>query len=95
VAELPFFLALTIGGADEADPILHDVAASALEQMGYSTDAAAAILRELDAGLETARGQARGQCDVKIRAEGHQLFIVIAVAGGREWRLTRPLPSAD
>jgi hypothetical protein len=93
VADSPFFLKLTVTG--EPDAILRDVTASTLERMGFSGEEAARILREFDAGLDAAGARARGRCDVQFRTDTRHLFIVVSVAGGSEWRLTRPLPSAD
>ena len=93
MADSPFFLKLTVTG--ESGAILRDVTASTLERMGFSGEDAAGIRRELDAGLETSGANARGRCDVQFRTDAGHLFIVLSVAGGSEWRLTRPLPSAD
>ena len=93
VADSPFFLKLTVTG--ESGAILRDVTASTLERMGFSGEDAAGIRRELDTGLETSGANARGRCDVQFRTDAGHLFIVVSVAGGSEWRLTRPLPSAD
>jgi len=88
VADSPFFLNLTVTG--ESGAILRDVTASTLDRMGFSGEDAARILREFDAGL----AHARGTCDVQFRTDAGHLYIVVSVAGGSEWRLTRPLPSA-
>ena len=93
MADPPFFLKLTVSG--ESGAILRDVTASTLERMRFSGEDAARILRELDAGLEKSGAHARGRCDVEFRTDSGHLFINVSVAGGSEWRLTRPLPSAD
>jgi hypothetical protein len=93
VADSPFFLKMAVTG--ESGALLRDVTASTLERMKFSSEDAARILRELDAGLETSGAHARGRCDVQFRTDSSHLFIIVSVAGGSEWRLTRPLPSAD
>ena len=92
MADSPFFLNLTVTG--ESGAILRDVTASTLDRMGFSGEDAARILREFDAGLAAAGAHARGTCDVQFRTDAGHLYIVVSVAGGSEWRLTRPLPSA-
>jgi hypothetical protein len=93
VHDSPFFLTLTVTG--ESGAILRDVTASTLERMGFSDDDAARILREFDAGLDAAGAHTGGGCSVQFRTDTRHFFIVVSVAGGSEWRLTRPLPSAD
>ncbi len=74
--------------------MLHDVAVSALGRIGYSAEAAADIVRDLDAELQKAPAGLR-DCGVHFRVDAGTLVIVLTVPGLPEWRLTRPLPAPD
>jgi len=72
--------------------MLGDLAGRVLEQVGYGAPAIADILGKLREALDQGATGNHGECDVRFRAEAGQLTIVVAYAGGREWRVTRALP---
>lgn len=87
-----FLFALQLSDEPRFDAMLGELAAAVLGHVGYQ----AADIEELRGVLRgaLASGLSNGQqrCDVQFRAQGGELHIVVAYAGGAEWRTTRPLP---
>jgi hypothetical protein len=90
-----FLLSIRLTRAPRFDALLRDVASNVLEQAGYTSPAAAEILGVFCSALERSSAEAFRECDAAFRTEGGQLVIVVSYADGREWRLTRALPSPD
>ena len=88
----PFLFALRLSEGPRFHAMLGDLAGRLLEQAGYGAPAIADILAKVREALDEGATGGLGKCDVQFRAEGGQLTIVVAYAGGREWRVTRALP---
>ena len=90
-----FFLALNLSGADPSTGMIRTVAASVFEKLGCKGETVDEALRELDAELGRAAASGPETCEIQFRVEAGNVAIGVRSAGGREWRLTRPLPPAD
>jgi hypothetical protein len=74
---------------------LYEVATGVLQQARYTPTAIAEILEEFRASLDEHAAEGVRECHAAFRHEGGRLIIDLTYAGGGEWHLTRPLPSAD
>jgi hypothetical protein len=87
-----FLFALELSDEPHFDAMVGELAGAVLAYVGYPKAAAdelrGVLRRALSAGL--ANGNRR--CDVRFNAHAGELQIVVAYAGGSEWRTTRPLP---
>jgi hypothetical protein len=90
-----FICSIKMTAAPRFDALLCEVAAGILRQARYSPAAISEILAAFRASLADHAADGLRKCDAVFRREGGQLVIDVAYAGGRQWRLTRPLPSPD
>jgi hypothetical protein len=95
VADPIFFLVLNLSGADPSQGVIHSVASSVFEKLGFAGDTRGEALRELDAELGRAGARGAERCEIRFRADAGSLAISVHVGGRHEWRLTRPLPPTD
>ena len=93
--EYEFFLAIDLSDEARFDEMLMALGASVLGHLGYPAAGAADTLAAVHA--ELTRGGAEGlhRCHIQFRAAGGEMQIVVAYAGGPEWRTTRPLPASE
>jgi hypothetical protein len=87
-----FVFALQLSDEPHFDSMLTELAGAVLAHVGYQ----AAAVEELCSVLQgvLAKGLSNGhlRCDVQFSVRGGELQIVVAYAGGAEWRTTRALP---
>jgi hypothetical protein len=88
-----FLLSIALTAAPQFDALLSEVASGVLQQTGYAPAEAEEILHVLRASLAQHTTEGCRECSAAFRLEGGRLVIDVIYAGGREWRLTRPLPS--
>ncbi len=94
VSDRDFVFALDLSGDPESDQMVADLARTVLGQVGYTSAAVAALSGELRRALAERCAEGKGRCEVRFCAGAGQLEIVVAGAGGAEWRTTRPLPAS-
>ena len=87
-----FSLSIELTEAPQFDALLRDVAGGVLQQVGYSPEAVNEILDGLRHSLAQNAVERGRACHATFRREGGRLIVDVTVAGGREWRMTRPLP---
>ncbi len=87
-----FLFALELSDERRFEDMLADLSRAVLAHVGYDAAAADELRGTIRAAL--ARGVADGhaRCDVRFSAHGGELLVVVAYAGGAEWRTRRPLP---
>ena len=88
-----FFFALDISDEPEFDRMLGELASVVFGYVGYPTAAIDELTGVLRAALERQVASGRRRCDIRFLARAGELQIVVACAGGPEWRTTRPLPA--
>jgi hypothetical protein len=95
VSDRDFFFALDVSGDPADDQMLADVARTVLGHVHYASSAIDALTSELRRALadHVARDGTR-RCQVRFRAKGGHLEIVVSGAGRAEWRTTWPLPAS-
>jgi len=94
VSDQDFVFALDVSDAPDSDQMVADLARTVLGQVGYASSAIAAVSGTLRTVLAERLAGGKGRCEVRFRAGGGQLEIVVAKAGRADWRTTWPLPAS-
>jgi hypothetical protein len=94
VSDRDFFFALDVSGDPASDQMVADVTRTVLGHVGYASSAIDALAGELRAALNGRGADGKRRCEVRFRAEGGQLEIVVSGAGRAEWRTNWPLPAS-
>ena len=95
MSDQDFFFALDVSGDPADDQMLADVARTVLRHVDYANSAIDALTSELRAALaDRVASDGQRRCEVRFRAKGGHLDIVVSGAGRAEWRTTWPLPAS-
>ena len=94
MAEQDFFFSLDVSGDPDSDQMVTEVARTVLTQVGYAGSAVDALAGQLKAALAERVSDGKRRCEVRFRAAGGQLEIVVVGAGRADWRTTWPLPAS-
>lgn len=92
MAHHDFVFSVQVADASRFDGMLATVADALIRHAGCQADTAAAILDAVHGALVEGAAAGFRQCHVEFRSAGHELRIVVAYAGGREWHATHALP---
>jgi hypothetical protein len=93
VPEQEFLFALDISGDPPFDGMLAELARAVLGHVGCGSAAIDAVTGQLGAQLSERAANGRRRCEVRFRARGGELEIIVAGAGRPDWRTTCPLPA--
>ena len=88
-----FLFALDMSGEPPFDGMLAELARAVLGHVGCAHAAIDALTGQLGAQLAERAANGTRRCEVRFRARGRELEIVVAGAGRPEWRTTCPLPA--
>jgi hypothetical protein len=94
VPDQDFFFALDVSGDPDSDQMVIEVARTVLRQVGYAGSAIDALAAELRAALAERVADGKRRCEVRFRAVGGQMEIVVSGAGRADWRTAWPLPAS-
>ena len=94
MSEQDFVFALDVSGDPDSDQMLADLTGTLLGQVGYPPEGIQPLIAEVRSALEGRTAGGKRRCEVRFRAHGGQLEIVVSGAGAAEWRTTRPLPAS-
>jgi hypothetical protein len=94
VSEQDFVFALNVSGDPDSDQMLADLTGTLLGQVGYPPEGIQPLIAEVRTALQGRMAAGQRQCEVRFRAQGGQLEIVVSGAGIAEWRTSRPLPAS-
>jgi hypothetical protein len=87
-----FLFALELSDDAQFHRMLADLATTVLGHVGYGASAIEELTGTVRRVLADGVAAGTRRCDVRFRAHRGEFQIVIAYAGGAEWRATRPLP---
>jgi hypothetical protein len=90
-----FLFAIELVDVPGFDAMLRDLAKSVVEGAGYAPSAAADLAAAFRSTVDQMKAEGVRACAVRFRSDGSRFTITVACRDGREWRITRPLPSAD
>ena len=91
--EQEFLFALDISGDPPFDGMLAELARAVLGHVGCGAAAIDAVTGQLGAQLTERAANGRRRCEVRFRARGGELEIIVAGAGRPVWRTSCPLPA--
>ena len=91
--EQEFLFALDMSGDPPFDGMLAELARAVLGHVGCGSAAIDAVTGQLGAQLTERAANGHRRCEVRFRARGGELEIIVAGAGRPDWRTTCPLPA--
>jgi hypothetical protein len=94
VPDQDFLFALDMSGEPPFDSMLAELARAVLGYVGCASPAIDALTGQLGAALADRAANGNRRCEVRFRARGGELEIIVAGAGRPDWRTTCPLPAA-
>ena len=94
MSDQDFFFALDLSGDPTDDQMVAELARTVLGHLGYANAATDALTGELRAALGERVAGGKRRCEVRFRAEGGTLEIVVSGAGRADWRTASPLPAS-
>lgn len=89
-----FLFALDLSGEPPFDGMLAALTRAVLGHVGCALPAIDTLTGQLGAALAERADNGRRRCEVRFRARGGELEIIVAGAGGPDWRTTCTLPAA-
>ena len=89
--EQEFLFALDMSGEPPFDGMLAELARAVLGHVGCAHGAIDTLTGQLGVQLAERAANGRRRCEVRFRARGGELKIVVAGAGRPDWRTTCPL----
>ena len=89
-----FVFALELADDADSSRMVRELCTAVLGHVGYANSAIAALSGELRAALAERVADGKRRCEVRFRAEGGQLEIVVSGAGAADWRAAWPLPAS-
>jgi len=92
VADHDFLFALELSDEAHFDRMIGHLTGAVLAYVGYAPTAVEDITARLRGALASGASAGHRRCDVRFRAHGGQLEILVSCQGSAEWRTTRPLP---
>jgi hypothetical protein len=94
VPDQDFLFALDMSGEPPFDGMLAELARAVLGHVGCASPAIDALTGQLGAALAERAANGTRRCEVRFRASGGELEIIVAGAGRPDWRTSCPLPAA-
>ena len=94
MADHEFLFALEMSDDADLSRMLGELCTAVLGHVGYGAPAVAELTDALSSAVAQGGAEGARRCDVRFVAHGGELQIVVACAGGAEWRTSRPLPAS-
>jgi hypothetical protein len=94
VPDQEFLFALDVSGEARFDRMLEELTRTVLGHVGCASPAIETLTGQLGVALAARAANGRCRCEVRFRARGGELEIVVAGAGAPDWRTTYPLPAS-
>ncbi len=88
-----FSFALQLSDEPHYDSMLAELTGVVCAHVGMTSHAIGQLTHDLRNTLSNAVARGSRRCDVRFRAHGGSLEVVVSFAGGGEWRTTSALPA--